>query len=186
MRGSARACVCGERERVNERVESKKEGGKCMHTDFCGFLHVCYVSTDVHFKHLWKDLYCPKYLYSSNELLMWTCQWLACRSVSLFLCIYFCFTAEPCRTDGSVGMRDFSRQSDSYPLVTSHALFPPFSMLGPTRILKLNDHASRYGTKWTFSPVSKTSFRLVVHHYWRNVYCMLIINGFQAVYLFCQ
>ncbi len=111
---------------------------------------------------------------------MLTCQRLACRSVSLFLSIYFCFTAEPCRTDGSEGMKDFSSQSDPYPLLTSHALFPPFSRLGPTRLLKLNDHASRYGTKWTFSPVSKTSFRLVIHHDWRIVYCMLIINGFQA------
>jgi len=32
-------CVCVWRERVNERVESKKEGGKVMHTGFCGFLH---------------------------------------------------------------------------------------------------------------------------------------------------
>jgi len=37
MRGSV--CVCVWRERVNERVESKKEGGKVMHTGFCGFLH---------------------------------------------------------------------------------------------------------------------------------------------------
>ncbi len=93
------ACVCvwRERERVKERVESKKEGGKCMHTDSTRSLRV----DRIHFKNLWKDLYGPKYLYSPNELLMLTSQRLACRSVSLFLSMYFCFTAEPCRTDGS-------------------------------------------------------------------------------------
>lgn len=38
-----------------------------MHTDFCGFLHVRYVSTDVHFKKS-SRIYVPKYLLSSNEL----------------------------------------------------------------------------------------------------------------------
>lgn len=116
-----------------------------MHTDFCGFLHVRYVSTDFHFKKSSRIYMSQNICNHQMSCFMLTCQRLACRSVSLFFSIYFCQTAEPCRTDGSVGMKNFGSQSDPYPLVTSHTVsFLPFSQLGPNRLVKMTTPA---GTK---------------------------------------
>lgn len=95
-----------------------------MHTDFCGFLHVRYVSTDVHFKKSSRIYMAQNICVHQMSCFMLTCLRLARRSVSLFHSIYFCQTAEPCRTDGSVGMKNFGSQSDPYPLMTSHTSFP--------------------------------------------------------------